>query len=446
MKEGAIVRIVGLQSETGKQMNDKPAEVIEIQERIGRIGVAMTLGRKIKIASIKSENLVVELSVFDAIKKSVKIEKAGRKKTLESDYTEEERREIEQLRQRLPSLSAAEVVHRIRQGDKVIFATFVMLPIYHRELPKLESAGVMQALGLVDSALAYVKYPDAIDYKTNNTDKILSQNCLNVLDSIFMSCSDSEQVVELCEDIVSAIGPAILCCCTKRRRISGRTDSWWITQAGLLTLLYRCLCSAHDDYAGSFKLIKSIDPYVTDKLMEMVVFNLTADPKIFLQVKSPLSVIKSQIEPSSVTPGTKIIALAVLAMFLEFSARGDDGGEALAQMVGRRIVQPGSPLTGRHFAECCLDWAAHMGLAEYPVRSDFERVEYLQLVYLRFDSCTGLSDLVDERDEEFISLKIDSALKEWAKARLNMAAGLEERTTVYPYERYINAARGQNPD
>jgi len=305
-----------------------------------------------------------------------------------------------------------------RQGDKLIFGAFLALSLKGREVPKLKSAGVMQALGVVDSVLSQIKFPDAID-----ADNRLSLTCFNVLDNIFKACSDPQQLDMLREDIVGALGPAILCCCTKKRHMMGRTDCWFVTQEALLGLLETCLHTvSHDDSRG-LRLIKSIDPYVTDKLMELLVFNLTVDPKLFLQVKSLLFTMKSRKGPSSVLPSSKVHALVVLTLFLQFSDRVDDGGEAMVKKVGRLIVPFGAPggLTGRHFAECFLDWAAHMGLAEYCMNSTYMGVELLQCLvklYFRFGICKGLSDLVDGFDKEFIGLKSDSALKDWAKARL----------------------------
>lgn len=113
-KPGTIVRIDGLQSEAGMRMNNKLAEVLHVQEDTGRIHVALTLDKEVKLAAIKPENVAVELSVPEAAKKSMQSERKARERDEKADIAEYNRKARQVS---LAGMSAVQIVHHIGVGD-----------------------------------------------------------------------------------------------------------------------------------------------------------------------------------------------------------------------------------------------------------------------------------------------------------------------------------------
>jgi len=98
----------------------------------------------------------------------------------------------------------------------------------------------------------------------------------------------------------------------------------------------------------------------------------------------------------------------------------------IMKQIGETVVPAGAPgLTGRRVAECFLDFAARMAIAEKPGQrstgevSRYQRVFPLKQVYKGMVRSNRLIDYLGEPDDIFVGLDSDSELKDWARARLN---------------------------
>jgi len=201
-------------------------------------------------------------------------------------------------------------------------------------------------------------------------------------------------------------------CCSKKRRLCGKTDTWWNVQSYLAFLLSGCL-QRHPESTGDPKInvfLDIFDPYVTKTLMGHLVGSLAVDAKIFLNVKSPLTFQPEEGQQSHVWC-LKAHSLMCLAKFVQLEVVG----EAFVTEIGEIVVPAGAPgLSGRKFAECFLDGAAKFV-------SMFElskvRLKLFQYIYEQLLQCPQLRAQM-HIDEVFRRIDNDSALGNWAKDRL----------------------------
>jgi hypothetical protein len=77
------------------------------------------------------------------------------------------------------------------------------------------------------------------------------------------------------------LGPTILLCITKKRRLFGRTEHWCQVQSVFTALLGNCPLA---EGAASSILIRTLDVTITTALLEInVIFTLTVDFKLFIR-------------------------------------------------------------------------------------------------------------------------------------------------------------------
>lgn len=215
-KPGAIVRISGLQSDAGRKMNGLRAEILELLETTGRIRVALTLDRRIKIVAIKLENLALELSVLDAVKQSMRLEKEAQQRAERGEPPRDVTGFVpgaERIAERLPNMSGKEIVRRIRIDDQAVIKALCM------ERLSCAKTYEMHEHGLIDALLDSFTYPEAIDVKTGvKTASWLRLTALSNLLSGNGPDSIPEKTNEMLVVAILQMGPTILTLCSKKRR------------------------------------------------------------------------------------------------------------------------------------------------------------------------------------------------------------------------------------
>lgn len=430
MKPGAIVRIAGLQSEAGIKMNGRLAEVLEVDEKTGRIRVALTLDQKIKTAAIKPENLTVVLSVLDAVKQSIELEKEtqdvlGRH---EASFEDEFGEEIVQTRKRVPSLSLEEIIRRVREGDKVLMNA-LCVPGSDNRLPLSKVVALFNEHGLVEVCLEKYQFPEGVDIDSqfDTALDVPPDLCIILLANLLSGEApgeasydehDLQKLKELRSDVLRRMGPSILSCCSKKRRLHGRTNLWWSVQLIFTEILYDIFIFG--DHAVSV-LLKELDPLVTKTLTEHVVSCMTVDPKLFLSTSlltdgGNLLGINTKVM-ECIAPTIQRLAVAILMKLVDVRVVG----EVLVTQIGEMVVPSGSPgLSGRRFAECFLDLSAHLALDErMPAMPSVKLLGRLKCIYtLLFKYSKLQPPLVF--DYTFTSVDGDDSFRSWAKARLNL--------------------------
>lgn len=403
MKPGAIVRISGLQSEKGKPMNNHCAEIMEIQEKTGRIGVVLTLDRKIKVASIKPENLTLELSVLAAVKKSVSVE-------LEKTFTQLVQDEMDVVGAPAPmvgliySLNPEEIVRRVRGKDSDVLRA---LDTWSMSLDGSDYSRIVSfhKHGLAGALLDTYTFPEAIDM-TTDADAVRMHAGPQIL------ANQLVQATEFRLEVVRMIGPAILTCASKKHRLASRTDRWWFAQKGFVNLVHNCLSASVPEHQAARALKQELAPIVAEKLAEYTIECMTVDHALFLDY-SPHRRTKG-LEVFS--PEVRTVSIANLREIANVSIFG----KAFVSRIGEMIVPAGAPgLTGRRFAECFLDCAAHLALVEGPEDFGVDKLATLRCILANFHICDRLHPLLGESPNEFFyELGGLRDFKEWAKARL----------------------------
>jgi len=169
------VRISGLNSNQGRPMNGRYAEIIETSPKdaagVGRLGVALTLDHnKIKVAAIKRENLTLVLSVLDAVKKSLE----GEEKLFESLVQRQIQPHKAPLNDTIHTMNPKEIVRRVRAGDGTVIQS---LHWWSENRCKGSHGAFSFVMGLHQNNLAAAllepfTFPQAIDI-TEDSDEIL---------------------------------------------------------------------------------------------------------------------------------------------------------------------------------------------------------------------------------------------------------------------------------
>ena len=318
---------------------------------------------------------------------------------------------------KIKSLSGAEIVQRIRDGDKVMIQALVMPHL----APKLSLAQIeeMYANGLAEACLGYLRFPEAIDVDTDV--KAVPLLLLNILGNTLAGSpyNTPREVAKLNAirlDVMRQLGPALLVCATKKRRLYGATEHWWGVRTGLMQLLQNCFLAQEQATAV---LMNDLDPIVMNVLLDQVIFALTVDPTIFLRTKSPLL----ERSPEQNAIFGKMCTLSILVELVDIA----NVGEAMVCRIGTLIVPGGAPgLTGRKFAECFLECVARLAIAfstnEQTRTTDMmiQRMQELHYIYSCLFKCPQLLPMLGPFDEAFTSADSPQSFLLWSRRRLGM--------------------------
>lgn len=420
-KVGAIVRISGLKSNQGRRMNGRYAEIIETSPQepssVGRLGVALTLDRKVKVAAIKRENLTLELSVLDAVKKSLDPEKCFEtlaQKQIASDESP--------MKDTIHTMNPKEIVRRVRAGDGAVIQSLHWWSQNYCDGSHGSFSFVVSLHnnGLAAALLEPYTFPQAIDM-TEDSDKILHMDSGPMILANQMGFIPQEyQVAEMDRfkmDVLSILGPTILTCASRKRRLVSQTERWWLAQRGLVCLLSHCF-TVSDRRQALGVLKHKMDPIVAKQLAKYMIECMTVDHSLFLNSKQNKRVTGLEVFSAEV----KITSTSVLRNLIQ-----NDDDEKFAAEIANMTVPAGAPgLTGRRFAECFLDCAAHLALLEGPPELGhgphfgFDLHSELRCMQAHFFvKCESLHSLF-EMDKEFYSYEIGGLedFQRWARARL----------------------------
>ena len=420
--KGDIVKISGLQSEAGMRMNGSLAEVLERLEN-GRIRVILTVDTtKIKIASIKKENLSMILSALDAAKQGYRLDKED--EAGNGPEPLDIHRGYAAMVAQLPSFSGAEIVRRLRNGDNTL-----LLALAITQTPEItrQVVDAMLEHGLAAVCLEKFQFPESIDLVDTNDPGTRAMYFALLGNSLSQNhyCGAQEQVKvhALRLDICRRIGPALLVCASKKKRLFGRTKHWSGIHTYFVQVLGNCFVTK-TDITKAF--LRDMDPLIVNTLMEYLIFCLTVDPFLYLRTKSPVAREMQQPDSGIQVQDAHYAALQmgsvrVLSDFFNIEVVG----ESFVQRVAEIVVPGGAPgLTGRKFGECFLDLAAKLAVAQDVFnrsRIGMERpvVKELQMMHVALlISCS--SDLVgDDTDDTFLRLNSTEAFLLWANSRMN---------------------------
>jgi hypothetical protein len=410
---GDVVRISGLQSAAGQAMNECLAEVYEpLNTETGRVGVMLTVSQwTIKQAAIKKENLTVELSMRDAAVQGSKLEKKVAKHEMDDIEQERYEKNCRKLAKRIPSMSGAEIVRRIREGDKDICPALVLPGAPELSVDQQDE---MLNNGLASACLSAFRFPEAID--VNDKPPCPPITLVNALSNTLsgfgvVGLSGKAKFDAHRNEVCRRLGPLILLWSTKKRRLFGSTEHWWEIQKATMALISNCLMAEH---TAARVLLNDLGPLVKTTLLEQVIFCLTVDPVLFLRAKS-FSLKSSQ------TGLSLIISRKSAAQALVELADISNVGEPTVCQIGKLIVPSGAlGLTGRKFAECFLDCAAHHALhaGREGQGSLNEQYEEFQYIYSCLLKSPELLPLLGDFDRSFTMVNSSSTFVRWAKQRL----------------------------
>jgi len=162
-------------------------------------------------------------------------------------------------------------------------------------------------------------------------------------------------------------------CASRKRRLVSQTERWWLAHRGLVNLLSNCF-SVSDRPQALGILKHRMDPIVAKQLAKYMIECMTVDHSLFLNSERNRNVRGLEVFSAEV----KIVSADVLRNLLQ-----NDEDETFATEVANMMVPAGAPgLTGRRFAECFLDCAAHLALVDRPLDCNFGEDLLNQLRYM----------------------------------------------------------------
>jgi len=441
-KPGAIVRISGLQSEAGQKLNQQLAEVLEVQKKTGRIGVILTMDRKVITRSIKPENLTVELSVLDAAKLSIETERMGR----ERERTQAENAgssgddaswEAMEGCTALERMSASEIVRKIREND---FRMTVNMenaaecidmkleeekkknggePMGGADQPYVGAIAKLFEEDVIGTCLDKLAFPESIDDAASEptTGKVVARAfCMlcNMFSVLVTSDYSKETLNGLFATFVQQSGPAIFTLCCKKRRVYNRTDIWQDAAGFFFRLLRNCISTG---CRPGRRALLALDPVVLKSFKEYNVTCLTVDCALFLDVETVQMLDGMRHQNIEI----KLDALSNLDTLVDKDFFGDDFVEDIGRM---RVPRGSAGLGGRRFAQCFLNCAAALAITILKERPAFQSgliLRCLKRIYVEFTQCEKLRPFfcrIDLMGVAFLYLESTSEFEKWAENRL----------------------------
>jgi hypothetical protein len=411
LSNGDIVKIQGLQSEQGKKMNGILAEVISKDETTGRFNVLYTAEAfLIKSAAVKPDNLKLDLAVGEAASISAAKRIGSRSEEEERMQNEFVKRSVD-LARILPSLSGMEIVRRLNDNDMDMAQALVRPGTPDLTIPKqLE----LLENGLIDACLRQFKYPLSIDEDWDRESMIIPLIAINILgNALFVGASTQSFLPRLRPYQVEAcqkLGPTILLCTTKKRRLFGRTELWCEVQSVFTALVGNCLLA---EGAASSILLRTLDVNISSALLEHVIFTLTVDFRLFLRKRMAARELEKKIDR-----GAKCAAVPVLMELTDLQSVT----EATVRRIGLTLIPAGAGANaGKPFASCFLEIAAKVALEEIKsgqVHRGGLMIEELQYTYSMLLKSPALVPLLGEFDHEFAHLETPGAVERWVEKRL----------------------------
>lgn len=414
---GDVVRIHGLQSSTGRQINECLAEVQELLDT-GRVKVIVTAPDfRIKTLAVRPENLAMHLTAREAASRASDLEKEPC--TGDPDTLREWMASCVSIAQTIPTLSGAEIVQRIGEGDRQLLQALMLPPSFSsRPLPQLTTTQqeAMYDNGLVTTILGKLRFPESIDVVINQQcpTEYVTEYYLNILSNTLcpgnFGPTKETKLNAARVDVCRKLGPALLACTTKKRRLHGRPEHWWGVQFAITALLGNCMIA---EGVAAAVLLKEVDPSVTSAMLEHIIFALTVDPTRYLPPDTPLA---GPFASGDLLDHSRLkkVAMPVLVELVDISRVGEN----VVYRIGTSTVPAGAPgLSGRMFAECFLDVAARVALAVIGAKeSDGHHLaEELHYVYSCLLRSPRLVPLLGEFDHAFISANSSQALLRWAR-------------------------------
>ena len=238
--KGSLLRIHGLESQAGRRMNGKLAEMVQVQNDTGRIQVMLNLDDKINVVNVKRENLTLELSMVQASQRAVQSERELQE--LLDTMTpagDDAILEYQRYADRLPSMNAEEIMQSIRE-----YNCYLLQAIQSSD-DTLALSTLLEVfeLGLVDLFLDRMSFPDAVDnFSLVLVDpRYLPILLVTVFRRLLREGRGSAATEKWRNVMMEKAWPIILSMSTKKRRFYNSTHLWHTIQFPLLGWILQLL-------------------------------------------------------------------------------------------------------------------------------------------------------------------------------------------------------------
>ncbi len=414
-KIGDVVTIGGLVKAV--HLNGILAEVESYNEESGRYHVLFTVKEQclIKKCRIKPENMQAYSRVHEAASQAnkVKLGKLHGKK-----YWEQTQEKYDILYEALPTMTGKEIVELLEIGDKLLGAIILPTEDGGRDtVLTMTQVEEMFENGLIDCCLQRFEYPACLDENLEETIRnhsgkanTKSHQYIHFLGDQLMSnmnwraFEDKRHLYRI--ETTKKLGPLIMLCASKKRRLQGTTGLWWKMYASLMRLLHICLFTY--DHVSSI-LLHELEPRVTEELLNLVVFSFTADPNQYLDKKASMN--------------EKIDFLTIACSNLCELADCNNVGEEIVSRIGKLTIPAGvKHMAGQPFAKCLRYYCAIVALEAINTSRTRDRdigkglIKHFDHVYENFYSCLDLRDMMGDYDDDLINrVESSSQLERWAE-------------------------------
>lgn len=408
--EGDVVKIHGLTSETGKQMNGLLAEVISFNKDKERYEAIFTIQNcVIKTALLKPDNLETHISILQGAQdcSRVKLSDMGKEKN-----PEQMQKRLHEMVKSLKSLDGRQIMEKFRETDTNLLQAIVMPGGY--SLSSKQSEQILDN-GAINWVLEQFQFPLHLDKAGNPT--FAPTNLLSLLTTLLnklqLGVQKEDKLNRYRVEACKKMAPLIMLVASKKRRMYKKCEHWVGLQLVFASVLQNCMMA---DHLASRVLLTQLDPHVRKTLLSHCICLFSSNPNLFLRKKSAMVRNKH----SNVLDSKKSYKMTIMPALLELMDY-DSVGEARVTQIGKIKIPPGvTSMSGQPFAAVFLNLSAVAVIDEFETacgarRGGLQVMEEIQYIYGCMNRCGALRELMGPFDETLANVQTGAEILAWAK-------------------------------
>ena len=411
--EGDVVKIHGLTSEKGNQMNGLLAEVISFNKDKERYEVIFTMQNcVVKTALLKSDNLKLHISILQGAKECsrAKLSETGK------GNPEQMQKRLHEMVKSLKSLDGRQIMDKLRETDTNLLQAITMHGGYR--VSSKQSEQILDN-GAIDWVLEQFQFPLHLDKAGDPTFapfNLLSL-LITLLNKLQLGMQKEDKLNRYRVEACKKMAPLIMLVASKKRRMYKKCEHWVGLQLTFASLLQNCMMA---DHLASSVLLTKLDPHVRKTLLYHCICLFSSNPNLFLRKKSAMVRNKH----SNLLDSKRLFKMTIMPAILELMDY-DSVGEARVTQIGKIKIQPGvTSMSGQPFAAVFLHLSAVAVIDEFESasgarRSGMQVMEEIQYMYSCMNRCAALRDLMGPFDETLANVQTGAEMLAWAKKSLS---------------------------
>ena len=413
--EGDVVKIHGLTSEKGNQMNGLLAEVISFNKDKERYEVIFTMQNcVVKTALLKSDNLKLHISILNGAKECsrAKLSETGKEK-----FPEQVLMRLHEMIKSLKSLNGRQIMEKLRKNDAHLLQAITMGGGYC--VSSKQSEQILDN-GAIDWVLEQFQFPLHLDKAGDPTfaPSDLLSLLITLLNKHQLGMQKEDKLNRYRVEACKKMAPLIMLVASKKHRMYKKCEHWVGLQLPFASLLQNCMLA---DRLASSVLLTKLDPHVRKTILNHCVCLFSSNPNLFLRKKSAMVRNKHSNPLDSSKKQFKMTIMPAILELMDYNSVG----EARVTQIGKIKIPPGvTSMSGQPFAAVFLHLSAVAVIDEFELASGARRggmqvMEEIQYMYSCLNRCAALKDLMGPFDGRLADVQTGGEMLAWAKKSLS---------------------------